>query len=137
MRSCIDGSIFVTLMIYHPQYIENYLMINLSLGQLLTCMWKNVIRENLIEQAEKVLAVFLTIRVMLWSWANWQSVKLYFTDMLHLLRRSTSNAEQIAEPDPFRFGSNFVDLFIEPRPEILKNFGPLDPPLLLSTFWKM
>ena len=42
------------------------------------------------------------------------------------LSHSTSS-EQIAEPDPSRFGSNFAHVSIGPKWEILKIFGPLDP----------
>ena len=39
----------------------------------------------------------------------------------------STSSEQIAEPDPFRFGSNFTHVFIGPKWKILKIFGPLDP----------
>ena len=44
-----------------------------------------------------------------------------------LIMSHSTSSEQIAEPDPFRFGSNFAHVFIGPKWEILKIFGPLDP----------
>ena len=42
-------------------------------------------------------------------------------------RSHSTSSNQIAEPDPFRFASNFANVFIGPKCEILKIFGPLDP----------
>ena len=44
-------------------------------------------------------------------------------------------SERFAEPDPFRFGSNFTHVFIGPKWEILEIFGPLDPSFPLEGYF--
>ena len=58
-------------------------------------------------------------------WAEKKIGYLFQTQLSH-----STSSEQIAEPDPFRFCSNFAHVFIRPKWEILKIFGPLDPLLL-------
>ena len=52
--------------------------------------------------------------------------KYLFENLIKWLSHFMSS-DQIAEPDLFRFGSNFAHVFISPKWEILKIFGPLDP----------
>ena len=55
-------------------------------------------------------------------WFFFLDIKFVFS-----IRSHSTSSEEIAEPDPFRFVSNFAHVFIKPKWEILKIFGPLDP----------
>ena len=78
-----------------------------------------------------VLKSYLYFLQKIWSKIEiFIAVKVEFKVKVKVMSHSTSS-EQIAEPDPFRFGSNFAHVFVGPKWEILKIFGPLDPLLPL------
>ena len=47
---------------------------------------------------------------------------------IDLDKSHSTSSEQIAEPDPFRFGSNFAHVFVGPKWEILNFWTPRPPP---------
>ena len=64
---------------------------------------------------------------VLYTCNQYDDLRNFFTLSIYLLLSNSTSSEQIAEPDPFRFGSNFAHVFIWPKWEILKIFGLIDP----------